>query len=154
VVHPRDHELVIATHGRGIYIMDVSPLQELTTRARAHAAHLCDIRAAQAYRQVPLRKLGIKSYAGANPPYGAGFTFHVKDDPAVAPKLTITTKQGKQVAEFVGEKTKGLQRLQWDLNKVGAKADEYDPVPSGEYIANLRVGNQIVRKTFQVEAEE
>ncbi|MCI0685190.1 MAG: hypothetical protein L0Y71_24085 [Gemmataceae bacterium] len=154
VVHPRDHELVIATHGRGIYIMDASPLQELIPRARSHVAHLCDIRPAQAYRQVTLRKLGSKSYAGANPPYGAGFTFHVKDDPAAAPKLTVTNKQGKQVAELTGSRAKGLQRLQWDLNRPGAKADEYDPVPSGEYIVNLRVGNQIVRKVFQVETEE
>ena len=32
VVHPRDRELVIGTHGRGIYIMDVAPLQELTAK--------------------------------------------------------------------------------------------------------------------------
>jgi photosystem II stability/assembly factor-like uncharacterized protein len=154
VVHPRDHDLVIATHGRGIYIMDACPLQELTPRARSHAAHLCDLRTAQAYRQVTLRKLGIKSFAGDNPPYGAGFAFHVKDDPAAGPKLTVTTKQGTQVAELTGAKAKGLQRLQWDLNKPGAKEDEYDPVPSGEYIVNLRVGNQIVRKTLHVETEE
>src|SRR5262249_18069321 len=30
VVHPRDRELVIATHGRGVYVLDVAPLQELT----------------------------------------------------------------------------------------------------------------------------
>src|SRR5205807_2455453 len=32
VVHPRERELVIATHGRGIYVMDVRPLQQLTTK--------------------------------------------------------------------------------------------------------------------------
>ena len=32
VVHPRDNELVIGTHGRGIYVMDVKPLQQLKTK--------------------------------------------------------------------------------------------------------------------------
>src|SRR5262249_39820707 len=33
VVHPRDRELVIGTHGRGIYVMDVRPLQDLSAEA-------------------------------------------------------------------------------------------------------------------------
>ena len=37
-----------------------------------HALRSCEIRPAQAYRQIAVRKLGIKSYAGENPPYGAG----------------------------------------------------------------------------------
>jgi hypothetical protein len=48
----------------------------------------------------------------------------------------------------------GLQRLQWDLNKSGTKTDEYNPVPSGEYYANLRVGDRMIRKKFTVESEE
>jgi hypothetical protein len=154
VVHPRDRELVIATHGRGIYIMDVCPLQELTSRARATGVHLCDIRPAQAFRQVPLRKLGIKSYNGANPPYGAGFSFFLRDEPAVPPTVTITNAKGDKVAELQGAKSAGLQRVQWDLNKEGTKKDEYDAVPSGSYIVNLRVGNRIVRKSLEVHAAE
>jgi photosystem II stability/assembly factor-like uncharacterized protein len=154
VVHPRDRELVIATHGRGIYIMDVSPLQELTSRNRQQAVHFCDIQKAQAYRQVPLRKIGPKSYAGANPPYGAGFTFHLRDLPPTAPQISVTDATGKKVAELTGAKQAGLQRLQWDLNKANAKADEYAPVPSGSYTANLRVGTRIVRKSFEVQTEE
>ena len=32
VIHPRHRELVIATHGRSIYIVDVAPLEELTAK--------------------------------------------------------------------------------------------------------------------------
>ena len=154
IVHPRDRELVIATHGRGIYIMDVAPLQELTARTRAEAVHLCDVPPVQAFRQVPLRKLGNRSYAGANPPYGAGFSFYLRQEPAATPVLTISDKQGNRLVELSGAKTAGLQRLQWDLNKPGTKTDEYNPVPSGEYYADLRTGDRIVRKMFTVEAEE
>ncbi len=153
-IHPRDGELVIATHGRGIYVMDVLPLQELTVRNRAQAVYLSDIRPAQAYRQVTIRKLGIKSYAGENPPYGAGFFYYLRSDVAATPELTIADADGKKVAHLKGSKTAGLHRLQWDLNLPDTKSDDYNPVRTGAYVANLRVGNQLLRKSFQVETEE
>jgi len=38
VVQPRDRELVIGTHGRGIYILDAAPLQEATAMVLAEEA--------------------------------------------------------------------------------------------------------------------
>jgi hypothetical protein len=152
-VHPRERELVIATHGRGIYIMDVAPLEQLTREARSRPIHLCDIRPAQAYRQTALSSLGIKHYAGANPPYGAVLHVYVRDGDA-SPAVSVTDVRGKIVAELKGANTPGLQRLIWNLNKPGTKKDEYDPVPSGEYTATLRVGERAVQKRFSVQAEE
>lgn len=40
IVHPRDRELVAATHGRSVWVADVLPLQELSAKVRAEAAHL------------------------------------------------------------------------------------------------------------------
>lgn len=39
VVHPRERELVIGTHGRSVFIVDVLPIQELTTAIRAKKLH-------------------------------------------------------------------------------------------------------------------
>src|SRR5262249_55666228 len=44
VIHPRDRELVIGTHGRSIYVVDIAPLEELTPKVRAAAAHLFEVR--------------------------------------------------------------------------------------------------------------
>jgi hypothetical protein len=154
VVHARDRELVIATHGRGIYMMDVTPLQELTSRAREQDLHLCDIRPAQAFRRVPLRKLGIKTYHGTNPPYGASIWFYLRDQPAEMPMVIVTDVQGKKVAELQGAKTAGLQRVQWDLNRAGTKKGDYDAVASGSYVVNVRVGTRVVRKSLEVTADE
>ncbi len=44
VVHPRDKELVVGTHGRSIYAGDVSHLQQLTSDLMAKTAHLFDLR--------------------------------------------------------------------------------------------------------------
>ena len=43
VIHPRDADLVIGTHGRGIYVIDISPLQEMTSEVMSSDAHLFNI---------------------------------------------------------------------------------------------------------------
>jgi photosystem II stability/assembly factor-like uncharacterized protein len=154
VVHPRDHELVIGTHGRGIYIMDVAPLQESTTEVVASAAHLFTIRPATAFRQRILHNLGIKTFAGENPPYGAGIYLSLRDVPKEAPIVTITSAAGKKVAELKGEKTAGLQRLSWRLSQPGAPAGIFRPVPAGTYTATVRVGDLVLQRPIQVQVEE
>src|SRR5206468_2965426 len=44
VIHPRDRDLVIGTHGRGIYVLDVAPLEELTPEVLAEEVHLFDVK--------------------------------------------------------------------------------------------------------------
>ncbi len=154
VVHPRDRELVIGTHGRAIYVMDVAPLQELTSLASARNPYLCDIKPATVYRQRFLRTLGIKAYAGQNPPYGAIIYFFLKEPPAEVPVLTIADAKGKKIAELKGAKETGLQSLVWNLNRLDAKGAPQGSVPAGEYQATLRLGKEAVSKKIQVEVEE
>ena len=77
-VHPRDGDLIIATHGRGMYIMDdITPIRELAQAMKADA-FLFDIRPAIRWqtwgRDNPL---GSKEWTGDNPPYGAIVNFYV-----------------------------------------------------------------------------
>ena len=71
VIHPRERELVVATHGRGIYVMDVAPLEELTPKVLAAKAHLFRIRPVKPRPVVPMTKPVGRTYAGQNPPDGA-----------------------------------------------------------------------------------
>jgi photosystem II stability/assembly factor-like uncharacterized protein len=119
VIHPRDRELVIATHGRAVWIMDVRPLQELGPKILAEPAHLFSIGTATAYRPRTLHALGIKAFSGENPPYGAGIYLYLREMPKVAPQVTILDKDGKKVAEFQAEKTLGLQRVNWRFGAGG-----------------------------------
>ncbi len=53
VIHPRDNDLVLATHGRGVWILDdISSLQQLTPQVLAEPAHLFAPRAAEEIRYV------------------------------------------------------------------------------------------------------
>jgi hypothetical protein len=154
VIHPRDRELVIGTHGRAIWIMDVLPLQELTAAAQADAARFCSIRSATAFRRQVKQNLGIKNFVGENAPYGAGFYFHLRDKPAVAPTLTLLDAKGKKITELKGNASPGLQRMAWDLNRPGKDKGAFHPVPAGAYTAVLRIGKKEYKQHFQIEVDD
>ena len=78
-IHPRDNDLVIATHGRGLYILDdISPLRGLNSQVMAKPLHLWDVPPAilHATRQTGSSRFpGDVEFRGQNPPYGAAITF-------------------------------------------------------------------------------
>lgn len=152
-VHPRDRELVIATHGRGIYIMDALPLQELTASVLKAPAYLCTIRPASAYRQKAVQNLGPRMFTGENPTYGAGIYYYFAQALPTNPVITITDEKGMQVAQVKGFVEAGLHRLTWRLNVQGTKQGFYRPVPPGTYTVTLRAGGQTLRQTVQVDVE-
>lgn len=87
VIQPRHDDLVIATFGRGFYILDdFSPLRTLTPQVIASAAHLFPARPALLY--APTAPLGLAgaSFQGAghyytdNPPFGATITYYLRDE--------------------------------------------------------------------------
>jgi photosystem II stability/assembly factor-like uncharacterized protein len=87
VIQPRASDLVIATFGRGFYILDdFSPLRTLTPEVVASAAHLFPARPALLYAQSAPLGLPGASFQGAghyfaeNPPFGATLTYYLRDE--------------------------------------------------------------------------
>ena len=80
VVHPRDGDLIAGTHGRSAYVMDITPLQELTPEVAAQDLHVFSIENAVAYRNRLFTNdqfLGEKRWVAENPPYGATISYLV-----------------------------------------------------------------------------
>jgi photosystem II stability/assembly factor-like uncharacterized protein len=79
VVHPRDHDLVIGTHGRAAYVIDdIRPLRTLSKETLAKPIHFFEVPDAQQYRRRQKRGsrfLGDAEYRGENEPYGALLTY-------------------------------------------------------------------------------
>ena len=79
VVHPRDHDLVIATHGRSVYIVDdVSPLREMSAETLSKPIHLYASGPSTLYQRRQgggVRGGGAGEYQGENRPYGAFITY-------------------------------------------------------------------------------
>ena len=88
-IHPRDHDLVIGTHGRAVWVLDdVTPLREVSASTLAEPIHLYSSRPGMLYRAVRgfggIRGGGAGEFQGKNAPYGAAITFSLND-----PKLPL-----------------------------------------------------------------
>ena len=86
-VHPETHDLLLATFGRGFYVVDdISPIEKMPAGTLAERAAL--VAAGNARLYLPSRPRGGQPkgdqgddfYYADNPPYGAVFTYYVKDE--------------------------------------------------------------------------
>jgi photosystem II stability/assembly factor-like uncharacterized protein len=162
-IHPRTSDLVIATHGRSIGILDdTRPLRELTPEIAAKPAHLFSVSAAMgAYITSGFADWNGKGvYRGANPPEGALFTVWVKEFTGDEIKIAISNAAGQPVANLKAPGVMGMTRLNWDLRPTEDVLTKYggeDPkklYPSGDYTAELSYGKTKVKQTFHVDIAE
>ena len=125
MVHPRDNDLILGTHGRSIWIMDdITPLQQLSDEAMKTDAQLLDIRAATAWINDIQRAVlveGAKNFRGQNPPRGTAISYWLKSAPAGAVRITITDITGREIRSLEGTKNAGLNRVPWDLALAGGR---------------------------------
>jgi photosystem II stability/assembly factor-like uncharacterized protein len=127
IVHPRENDLILGTHGRSIMILDdIAPLQQMTAEIAAKRSQLFDIRAALRYA-TPMRAYGMgnKAYAGPNPPYGALISYYLKDklDEKAALSLEVLDSAGKVIRKLDGlKRDAGVNRVAWDLRSEGPAA--------------------------------
>jgi photosystem II stability/assembly factor-like uncharacterized protein len=117
LVHPRDRDLILGTHGRSIWVLDdATPLAEWSPRVASAPVHLFRVRAAtvfQYWEDFSNRAQG--EYAGENPADGAILTYHLA---RAAQKVTITVTGagGRTVRTLSGPGAAGtLHRVAWDL---------------------------------------
>jgi hypothetical protein len=79
IVHPRDHDLVVATHGRALYILDdIAPLRQMTAAALAEPVHLFPATPAilhHSFTPGGAARPGAGEFRGENRPYGAILTY-------------------------------------------------------------------------------
>ncbi len=162
-IHPRTTDLVIATHGRSIVVLDDStPFREFTEEIAAKPAHLFSVRSVTgAYLQpgfVDSNGKGV--YRGQNPPEGALFTVWVKEFTGDEIKISVTKSTGQPVANLKAPGTPGFTRLNWDLRPTKDVSIEYggdDPkrlLPAGDYNAELSFGTNKVKQSFHVDLAE
>jgi photosystem II stability/assembly factor-like uncharacterized protein len=168
-IHPRDNDIIIATHGRSLYVFDdATPIQQMTPQLRTEDVHLFDVRPALRFSQMMTRYgIGDKPFTGQNPPTGALITYYLKTKPddKTTVKMQIFDAKGKLVSDIARPaKEQGLNRVVWDMRFGGAKVrrpptDEEQPffggprgpiVVPGTYTVKLTVGDKTVEKPVEV----
>jgi hypothetical protein len=150
IIHPRERDLVVGTHGRGVFVIDdISPLEEMTSQVAAKPSHLFSVRPAVAFKPRPTTNPPKSNeFVGKNPPYGSILQYSLRNAAADV-SVTIHDAAGKQIASLKGPNTAGLHRVVWNLRADGQDAT----VAPGEYLAVLRVGGATQGQKLLVEAE-
>jgi len=169
-VHPRDNDLILATHGRSLWVLDdITPLEQLSEPVAAEDLHLFDLRPATLYRLYSHKGfIDHKKFIAPNPPYGAIIDYYLKAKPKEEVKITVLDKSGKTVIrELTGPKEAGINRTAWDLRYQPPTppppagqggggggffggASRGPRVLPGEYLVKVSVGNQQATKTVRV----
>ncbi len=125
LVHPRDNDLILGTHGRSIYIMDdITPLQQMTDPILTTDAHVFDSRPAVAWVndiQKAITVGGAKHFRGANPPQGTAISYWLKSDPGADVRIAISDVTGREIRSLPGTRNVGLNRVQWNPTGGGGR---------------------------------
>jgi photosystem II stability/assembly factor-like uncharacterized protein len=169
IIHPRDNDIIIGTHGRSIWVLDdATPVQQMRPELAARSAHLFPPRSGIRFTTRMTRYgVGDKIYQGPNPPYGAVITYHLNQSPPkdTPVKLEIFDNAGAKVREVVSvPREPGLNLAVWDLAHEPAEPRRSAetqvtafPTPRqgpaalpGQYIARLTVGDQVLEEKMEV----
>ena len=116
-IHPRDNDLIAATHGRGIWIMDdITPLQQLSEKVMAAEAHLFESRrATQWLRLQPHGTGGTLSFRGENPTRNAVINYYLGSAATGQVQFVIEDVTGDNKRTLTVPVRAGINRLEWPM---------------------------------------
>jgi photosystem II stability/assembly factor-like uncharacterized protein len=156
-IHPTEHDLVVGTHGRSIWVLDdITPLREATAQVLEKPAHLFAPRTAWRYSTRFARYgRGDRPLLSPNPPYGALFTYYLKEKPARGEvSLQILDAQGKVLRELRRlPQEPGIHRVDWDLRmQIRSRESEgaSQPPAGGRGRGGPLMGPQVLPGTYRV----
>jgi len=152
-IQPREADLLIATHGRGIYILDdITPLRKLT--AEALGADVTMLPSRKAAMVIPA---GIQGFPGDdeffafNPEEAASITYYLKKRHLFGDmKIEVYDSKGQLVSTLPAGKRRGINRVHWPMRLpppklppanslvIGSQFAMFGPrVPPGTYTVKL-----------------
>lgn len=154
VIHPRDNDLIIATHGRSLWVFDdAAVIQQLNSNVLQTPGHLFEIRPAYRYRTMMTRYgVGDKIFRGQNPPNGAIVTYFLKDkaDEKTPVKMQVYDANNRMVVEYKNlSKEKGINRAVWNLSQEGARQRRPPTAEQLEFQGPPR-GPQVMPGTYTI----
>lgn len=123
-VHPRENDLILATHGRSFWILDdATVVQQISEDLLKKDLHLFDPRPALRFTTRFTRYgIGDKPFAGPNPPNGALISYYIKEKPDAKTlvSIQILDESGKVLRDLTQvPREAGINRATWDLSYDG-----------------------------------
>ena len=128
-IHPNENDLILATHGRSVWILDnIAALSGMSEAVASKPLHVFESKTGVQWRVASVGAgHGHKPFTGPNPPDGSAIQYWLKDAGGDKDTVTITisNSQGEKVRDITGTKTAGVNRVMWDLRHTPP------PVPEG-----------------------
>ena len=156
----RDRDLVVSTHGRGVWTVNVAALEDMGDSVFTQPAHLFAIAPTMQYRYADTDpSWGSRPFVAPNKPRGATISYYLKEAQTGNVNLVITTAAGDTVKKLMGPGYAGLQSVTWDLSRdrprpreKGGPTNPADlrRVLPGDYVVQLEVGGRKMRQTITV----
>ncbi|MBS0381088.1 MAG: sialidase [Proteobacteria bacterium] len=148
VVQPRTSDLVVATHGRGIWIIDdITPLRHLTAAVLdTDVAFLPARPAVQRIEAFGGWAEGDASFTGPNPPDGAVITYYQKSRHLFGKlKLDIYDSDGKLIDSLPGNVRRGIARVTWSMHVAPPRVP-----PAAAIAGNSAQGPRVVPDVYTI----
>jgi photosystem II stability/assembly factor-like uncharacterized protein len=162
-IHPRDHDLVIATHGRGIWIVDdITPLRALTPETLAKDAVFIQGRPTlQSISGGGGWANGDASFTGPNPPDDAVIIYYQRKRHIFGDlKIEVFDPEGNSLGAIPSSKRRGLNRATWSMRLKPPKVPPaaaanfgaaYGPrVLPGSYTVKMTKDKQVYTAQLQI----
>lgn len=157
LIHPRDNDLVIGTHGRGIYVMDdIKPFQEYSPAIGESESHLFGID-----DLVPLPRVSSGGFAGDRkrvvpaPGRGAEIWYKLKDDvDEMSVSMTVFNSDDKEVAKLKVNNKAGLHKAVFPAARSGRRSrfQRSGATAPGVYKVVFKVGDQTHEQKFEIKS--
>ncbi|HKB03678.1 MAG TPA: hypothetical protein VKD90_15750, partial [Gemmataceae bacterium] len=114
-IHPTAGEIVAATHGRSLWILDITPIRQMASESVKEKAHLYKPNTVVRWQEMPSRGRTGRRFVGENPPRGAQIFYSL---PKKATKVTVQVQdiEGKTLTELNGTTAEGLNKVVWNTS--------------------------------------
>ena len=165
-IHPRERDIIVGTHGRGVWILDdARPISEfyMAKSKKVHFFAPKNTTRWKMYQQ--LENLGSRTYRAENPDYGAYFNFYLQQKPQDEVEIAIIDAEGNLVRTLKDTTcVAGLNRMVWNLRYdagtalKGGRANSWfgsstPMVPPGIYSVILKANGEKHETKVEIEAD-
>ena len=118
VIHPRENDLVVGTHGRGFYITDITPLQEINKDLLNQDVHLFKIMPKVQWIMPSQKAVADQNFEGENEPYGPVIYYYLKKE--ISNTIELSVYDGQNLINVLkGTAKKGMNSIMWGMTKRG-----------------------------------
>ncbi len=136
----KPHDLVVATHGRGVFVLDdIRPLEEMTPAIESSSFHLFQPGPGLLLHHWTSDEGQPTGYLAANAPHGIVIDYLLKSkikvskkektDHKTPVKIVVADAQGNEVATMYGPSKAGINRYVWNMNYDGPITLKYEKLP-------------------------